>query len=35
MADPFGESGYVVLYHFADDKAVIVAVRHQKEARYR
>lgn len=30
----FGDSGYIALYHFDGDKAVIVAVRHQKEAGY-
>jgi len=28
----FGDSGYVVLYHFDGQTALIVAVRHQKEA---
>jgi len=28
----FGDSGYVVLYHFDGKSVVIVAVRHQKEA---
>jgi len=27
----FGDSGYVVLYHYDEETAVIVAVRHQKE----
>ena len=31
---PFGASGYVALYRVADDAAVILAVRHQKEAGY-
>lgn len=31
---PFGESGYVVLYHLEDETAVILAVRHQREAGY-
>jgi plasmid stabilization system protein ParE len=31
---PFGESGYAVLYHYDGQTAVIVAVRHQKEAGY-
>lgn len=30
----FGDSGYIALYRFDGDKAVIVAVRHQKEAGY-
>lgn len=30
----FGHSGYVALYHFDGDTAVILAVRHQKEAGY-
>ena len=30
----FGNSGYVVLYHFDGKSAVILAVRHQKEAGY-
>ena len=30
----FGESGYVVLYRFDGRDAVILAVRHQKEAGY-
>lgn len=30
----FGNSGYVVLYHFDGQTAVIVAVRHQKEVGY-
>ena len=30
----FGSSGYVVLYHFDGETAVILAVRHQKEAGY-
>lgn len=28
----FGDSGYVVLYHYDGQTALIVAVRHQKEA---
>jgi len=28
----FGANGYVVLYHFDGETAVILAVRHQKEA---
>ncbi|MFH0725469.1 MAG: type II toxin-antitoxin system RelE/ParE family toxin [Pseudomonadota bacterium] len=28
----FGDSGYIVLYHYDGRTAVIVAVRHQKEA---
>lgn len=30
----FGDSGYVVLYRVESDMAVILAVRHQKEAGY-
>lgn len=30
----FGSSGYVALYHFDGETAVILAVRHQKEAGY-
>ena len=30
----FGESGYVVLYRFNGRDAVVLAVRHQKEAGY-
>jgi plasmid stabilization system protein ParE len=30
----FGDSGYVALYHFDGQTAVILAVRHQKEAGY-
>ena len=30
----FGDSGYIVLYHFDGQTALIVAVRHQKEAGY-
>ena len=30
----FGNSGYVVLYRYDGENAVIVAVRHQKEAGY-
>ncbi|MFT3791445.1 MAG: type II toxin-antitoxin system RelE/ParE family toxin [Rudaea sp.] len=30
----FGNSGYVALYHFDGKTAVILAVRHQKEAGY-
>lgn len=31
----FGDSGYIVLYHYNDGQtAVIVAVRHQKETGY-
>jgi plasmid stabilization system protein ParE len=30
----FGDSGYVVLYRLDGDKAVVLAVRHQKEAGY-
>lgn len=29
-----GDSGYIVLYHFDGQAALIVAVRHQKEAGY-
>lgn len=31
----FGNSGYVALYHYDGETAVILAVRHQKEAGYR
>ncbi len=30
----FGDSGYVVLYRYDGSAAVVVAVRHQKEAGY-
>ena len=30
----FGDSGYVALYRYEDQTAVILAVRHQREARY-
>jgi plasmid stabilization system protein ParE len=30
----FGNSGYVVLYHFDGETTAILAVRHQKEAGY-
>ena len=30
----FGDSGYIALYHYDGQTAVIVAVRHQKEAGY-
>ena len=30
----FGESGYVVLYRYDEPTAVILAVRHQREAGY-
>ena len=30
----FGHSGYVVLYHYDDQNAVILAVRHQREMGY-
>ncbi len=30
----FGDSGYVVLYRLDEDSAVVLAVRHQKEAGY-
>ena len=30
----FGDSGYVVLYRLQGDLAVVLAVRHQKEAGY-
>ncbi len=30
----FGNSGYIALYHFDGEAAVILAVRHQKEAGY-
>ena len=31
----FGASGYIALYHYEGQAAVIVAVRHQKEVAYR
>ena len=31
---PFGDSGYVVLYRVNGDLAVVLAVRHQREAGY-
>lgn len=33
---PFGDSGYVALYHYepGDDKIYVLAFRHQKEAGY-
>lgn len=31
---PFGESGYVALYRLDGERAVVLAVRHQKEAGY-
>ena len=31
---PFGSSGYLALYHFDGQTAVILAVRHQREAGY-
>ncbi|GAA4020709.1 type II toxin-antitoxin system RelE/ParE family toxin [Actimicrobium antarcticum] len=30
----FGDSGYVVLYHFDGENAVILAIRHQRELGY-
>lgn len=30
----FGDSGYVALYHYANDRVTILAIRHQKEAGY-
>jgi plasmid stabilization system protein ParE len=30
----FGESGYVVLYRYAGENAVVLAVRHQREMGY-
>ncbi len=30
----FGDSGYIVLYRLESDLAVVLAVRHQKEAGY-
>lgn len=32
---PFGASGYVALYRLGPEVALVVAVRHQKEAGYR
>ncbi|PWG16129.1 type II toxin-antitoxin system RelE/ParE family toxin [Salibaculum griseiflavum] len=31
---PFGGSGYVALYRFDGDQAVLLAIRHQREAGY-
>lgn len=31
---PFGDSGYVSLYRFDGETAVVLAVRHQREAGY-
>jgi len=31
---PFGGSGYIALYHFDGSRALILAVRHQREAGY-
>ena len=30
----FGDSGYLVLYHYEGQSAAILAVRHQREAGY-
>ena len=30
----FGDSGYVVRYHFNGNEVTILAIRHQKEAGY-
>ena len=30
----FGDSGYIALYRYAEETALIVAVRHQKEVGY-
>ena len=30
----FGDSGYIALYRYAGETALIVAVRHQKEVGY-
>ena len=30
----FGDSGYIALYRFDGDTAIVLAVRHQKEAGY-
>ena len=30
----FGDSGYIALYHYDGNRALIVAVRHQKEVGY-
>ena len=32
---PFGDSGYVVLYRVEGQAAVVLAIRHQREAGYR
>lgn len=31
---PFGDSGYVALYRFDGARAVVLAIRHQREAGY-
>ena len=31
---PFGNSGYVAMYHFDGESLTILAIRHQKEAGY-
>ncbi len=31
---PFGNSGYAALYHYDGEDAVILAIRHQREAGY-
>ena len=31
---PFGDSGYVVIYRLEGDLAVVLVVRHQREAGY-
>jgi plasmid stabilization system protein ParE len=30
----FGNSGYIILYHFDGETAVVLRVRHQREAGY-
>lgn len=30
----FGDSGYIILYHYDGQTAVIVAIRHQKEVEF-
>lgn len=31
---PFGETGYVILYHLVNNSIYILAIRHQKEVNY-
>jgi plasmid stabilization system protein ParE len=30
----FGDSGYVALYHYSQDRVVIISIKHQKEVGY-